>query len=285
MQHEWWEKYVYLRGRSPIMINSNYYCLDSYRVQPSKNQASRAAVLTRCCLEFKQLLDREELRPMKMQGIVPLCMDQYRRTFSTTRVPGRDCDTLKHYDPSSSRHVAVLCRNHVYCFAVERVDHSLLEAWEIEDQMRAILEVRAAAVARGAGWQRPQRFLLRLTHDSSLTHQDAARVGPGTPVAALTAVDRTTWADARETHFGEGINKASMDLLERASLVVCLDEEAPSTLNEQGHLLMHGNGSSRWFDKSVQVIVFSNGKAGFNGEHSWAECVFPGPLLPPPRRP
>lgn len=114
---------------------------------------------------------------------------------------------------------------------------------------------------------------LRTASHPTLAPQDAARVGPGIPVAALTAVDRTTWADARETHFGEGINKASMDLLERAALVVCLDEEAPATLNEQGHLLMHGNGSSRWFDKSIQIIVFSNGKAGFNGEHSWAECV------------
>jgi hypothetical protein len=26
---DWWEKYVYLRGRSPIIINSNYYVLDS----------------------------------------------------------------------------------------------------------------------------------------------------------------------------------------------------------------------------------------------------------------
>lgn len=22
---DWWEEYIYLRGRSPIMVNSNYY--------------------------------------------------------------------------------------------------------------------------------------------------------------------------------------------------------------------------------------------------------------------
>ena len=26
---DWWEEYVYLRGRSPIMVNSNYYGLVS----------------------------------------------------------------------------------------------------------------------------------------------------------------------------------------------------------------------------------------------------------------
>lgn len=190
-QHEWWEKYVYLRGRSPIMINSNYYCTDSYRVQPSTDQASRAAVLTRCCLEFKQQLDREELRPMLMQGIVPLCMDQYRRTFSTTRVPGRECDTLKHYDPSSSRHVAVLCRNHVYCFAVERVDHSMLEAWEIEDQMRAILEVRCRRAGGGRWSVAPHPACLsvqRLTPPSLLrTLLASARASPWPPSPLWTA--------------------------------------------------------------------------------------------------
>lgn len=24
---DWWEEYVYLRGRSPIMVNSNYYAM------------------------------------------------------------------------------------------------------------------------------------------------------------------------------------------------------------------------------------------------------------------
>lgn len=24
---DWWEEYVYLRGRGPIMVNSNYYAM------------------------------------------------------------------------------------------------------------------------------------------------------------------------------------------------------------------------------------------------------------------
>jgi len=27
---DWWEEYVYLRGRSPIMVNSNFYGLVSF---------------------------------------------------------------------------------------------------------------------------------------------------------------------------------------------------------------------------------------------------------------
>ena len=32
---DWWEKFVYLKGRDPIMINSNYYVLDSCWYQVS----------------------------------------------------------------------------------------------------------------------------------------------------------------------------------------------------------------------------------------------------------
>lgn len=24
---DWWEEYIYLRGRSPLMVNSNYYAM------------------------------------------------------------------------------------------------------------------------------------------------------------------------------------------------------------------------------------------------------------------
>ena len=39
--------------------------------------------------------------------------------------------------------------------------------------------------------------------------------------------------------------------------------------------LWHGDGRNRFFDKSIQLIVFSNGKAGFNGE------VCARPVQPP----
>lgn len=27
---DWWEEYIYLRGRAPIMVNSNYYAMVIY---------------------------------------------------------------------------------------------------------------------------------------------------------------------------------------------------------------------------------------------------------------
>lgn len=38
---DWWEKYVYLRGRDPIVINSNYYILDSKREHVRTHSSAR----------------------------------------------------------------------------------------------------------------------------------------------------------------------------------------------------------------------------------------------------
>ena len=41
-------------------------------------------------------------------------------------------------------------------------------------------------------------------------------------------------------------------------------------LRQACRALWHGDGRNRFFDKSLQLIVFSNGKAGFNGEVRYA---------------
>lgn len=44
-------------------------------------------------------------------------------------------------------------------------------------------------------------------------------------LAALTAADRVPWAKARQEYFMKGINKVSLDAIEKAAFVVVLDEE------------------------------------------------------------
>ncbi len=64
-----------------------------------------------------------------------------------------------------------------------------------------------------------------------------------------------------------------MQKLESSVLLLCLDDTAPVTREEAGRALWHGDGRNRWFDKSLQLIVFENGKAGFNGEHSMMDAT------------
>jgi carnitine O-acetyltransferase len=68
-------------------------------------------------------------------------------------------------------------------------------------------------------------------------------------------------------------NKKSLDKIERAAFAVCLDDTSPVTREESSRACWHGDGQNRFFDKSLQFIVFENGKAGFNGEHSMMDAT------------
>lgn len=80
---DWWEEYVYLRGRSPLMVNSNFYGVDAIFSHPTTNQAARAGYVCYSLLQFRRTVDRQELEPIMVQGLIPLCSWQYERTFNT----------------------------------------------------------------------------------------------------------------------------------------------------------------------------------------------------------
>lgn len=61
---DWWEEYVYLRGRSPLMVNSNFYGIDAIYMNQTNVQAARAANITHLLLTFRRMVERQELEPV-----------------------------------------------------------------------------------------------------------------------------------------------------------------------------------------------------------------------------
>lgn len=61
---DWWEEYVYLQGREPIMVNSNYYAMDFLYVTPTTSQAARAGNLVHALLLYRRRLAREQVQPV-----------------------------------------------------------------------------------------------------------------------------------------------------------------------------------------------------------------------------
>lgn len=249
---DWWEEYVYLRGRSPIMVNSNFYGIDAILMYPTNIQVARAASVIYSCLQYRRLIERQELEPILIQGLVPLCSWQYERVFNTTRIPGRETDKIVHYQ--DSKHIVVYHKGKYFKVPIYHKNR-ILQPSEIEIQMQQIL------------------------NDKSLPSDGEEKL------AALTASERTAWAIAREEFFSKGMNKASLDLIEKAAFIVVLDDipyiydpENPDKLDEYGRILLHGKGYDRWFDKSFTLCIGNNGRIGFNAEHSWADAPIMGSL-------
>ncbi|XP_037788959.1 carnitine O-palmitoyltransferase 1, liver isoform-like [Penaeus monodon] len=249
---DWWEEFVYLRGRSPIMVNSNFYGTDAILLRPTRIQAARAANVTHAAFLFRRLVDRQQLQPIMVQNTVPLCSYQYERTFNTSRVPGIQTDKIVHYGDST--HIAVYHAGRFFkmpCY----YKGALLTPRELQIQFERILA------------------------EESVPEKGEAYLG------ALTAGERKPWAEARMRFFRKGVNAASLDIIERAAFVLVLEEEEcdydendPSQLDKFGRTMLHGKGYDRWYDKSFNVIVMKNGKIGFNAEHSWADAPVMGHL-------
>ncbi|CAL1543140.1 unnamed protein product [Lymnaea stagnalis] len=243
---DWWEEYVYLRGRSPIMVNSNYYGVDALLVHNTHVQVARAANLIYAMLQYRREVDREELNPILIQNIVPLCSAQYERQFNTTRIPGIETDQLVHW--KESNHISLYHKGRYFKVYI-RHKGRLLKPIEIEVMLQKIVD------------------------DESVPAEGEEHL------AALTAGERIPWAKARTEYFSKGKNKASLDAIEKAAFCVTLDTEPqdydpddPTKLDRYGKAMIHGKGYDRWFDKSFTFVVCSNGKIGFNAEHSWADA-------------
>uniref|UniRef100_A0A8C9DGS4 Carnitine O-palmitoyltransferase 1, muscle isoform n=1 Tax=Prolemur simus TaxID=1328070 RepID=A0A8C9DGS4_PROSS len=249
---DWWEEYIYLRGRSPLMVNSNYYVMDLVLINNTDVQAARLGNIIHAMIMYRRKLDREEIKPVMALGIVPMCSYQMERMFNTTRIPGKETDVLQHL--SDSRHVAVYHKGRFF------------KVWLYE----------------GARLLRPRDLEMqfqRILDDPSLPQPGEERL------AALTAGGRVEWAQARQAFFSSGKNKAALEAIERAAFFVALDEESyhydpedEASLSLYGKALLHGNCYNRWFDKSFTLISFKNGQLGLNAEHAWADAPIIGHL-------
>ncbi|KAG7278744.1 hypothetical protein CRUP_008356 [Coryphaenoides rupestris] len=163
---DWWEEYIYLRSRGPIMVNSNYYGMDFLYVTPTWVQAARAGNTITALLLYRRKVNREELKP-------------------------------------DSEFVAVYHRGRFFRLWVYHAGR-LLSPREIQYQVQRILD------------------------DPSPPQPGEEKLG------ALTAGDSA------------GVNRRSLDIIERAAFFVTLDEE------EQG---MRGDDPAGNLDRYAKSLL------------------------------
>eukprot|EP00835_Amoeboradix_gromovi_P005849 NODE_598_length_6262_cov_0.141652.p2 type:complete len:481 gc:universal NODE_598_length_6262_cov_0.141652:540-1982(+) len=227
---EYWNNYAYLEWRDPCAGNVNFF----YHFKDDlRNQVNRASCLIREFIGFRQLIINHELDPEVIKDDV-LCSHMYNFLFNSTRVPLKPRDQVATYNHKQYSHVVVLYKHSFYKISTI-INNVLLSSAEIEQQLNHIV----------------------LNHDGTL----------GLGIGALTSSHRDKWADIRDMLVGEG-NLDVLETIQSAAFAVCLDDSEPVTLEECATTFLYGDLKNRWFDKSCQLIVCANGKAGVNNEHS-----------------
>lgn len=231
---EWWLDQAYMGYRDPVVIYVSYFFAykdDKLRRAPAK----RAAAITTAALEFKRQIVEKTLEPEYAKG-EPLCMDSYKYMFNNCRIPVKPSDIEESYDPVNHTHIAVVRNNKFYIVDTVHNGKQLSTA-ELEAQFERIIE--------------------------------NARGSKALPIGVLTTENRDNWTDYRQALIAaHPENKDLLHQIQTSSFLVCLDDSSPVTRDEVSRACWHGDGRNRFFDKPLQFIVFENGKAGFNGEHS-----------------
>ncbi|KAJ1824259.1 hypothetical protein GGH91_000824 [Coemansia sp. RSA 2671] len=268
--HSWlediWLKKAYLEWRDPSYINVNWFALladnpdfplatDAARGRPTPVQIGRAARLITHMLEMNEALNREEL-PADMQRDGPLCMNQYKWQFGTTRIPKPGCDVLVNQYPSTARHILVMYRNQTIEVPVYNSDGQRANISQITSQLALATE--------------------RI--DSLLARQALPSV------ANLTAGHRDDWTRARAILEQDSGNRESLAKVDSSLFGVCLDVDVDpqDSLDAERCIKVFNHsdaGANRWFDKSIQLVIMNSGRLGVNCEHTPVDALTTGRLL------
>uniref|UniRef100_A0A8K9XWF6 carnitine O-palmitoyltransferase n=1 Tax=Oncorhynchus mykiss TaxID=8022 RepID=A0A8K9XWF6_ONCMY len=235
---DWWEEYIYLRGRGPIMVNSNYYAMDFLYVFPTSLQAARAGNAIHAIMLYRRMLDRAQIKPL--HKVVPL-------------YPCACPDTIQHMQ--DSRHIVVYHRGRYFKVPMF-YDGKVLSPRAVEQQMERIL-------ADPSEPQPGEECLAALTAGDRVPWAEAreAYLRQGRNQQALDTVEKAAFF-------------VTLDDTEQRYKA----EDPVRSLDSYAKSLLHGKCYDRWFDKSFNLIVFRNGTMGLNAEHSWADAPIIGHL-------
>lgn len=251
---EWWQNVVYLEVRIPSQLNGNFAGIASHfeHYWPPKagTALERGSISLWHNMNFWQLLRKEKV-PVDKVGTTPLDMNQFRMLFNTCKVPGITRDSLRNYfrterEGHSPSHIVVLCRGRVFVF----------------DGMH-----KGCLIT-------PPEILRQLTYIRNKCHSEPD--GPG--IAALTSEERTRWAKARE--YLISLDPENLTILEKiqSSLMIYSMEDSsphltPEDYSQVTEMILIGDPTVRWGDKSYNLISFSNGLFGCNCDHSPFDAI------------
>ncbi|MEM0984911.1 MAG: choline/carnitine O-acyltransferase [Pseudomonadota bacterium] len=243
---EWWDQNAYLAWPDPLPINSSIAISCDAR-HPTGNQALRAAEVTFGAASFHAEIQAGTFPPETQRDGSGLDMSLLKRFFATNRVPGADGDLSETY--YHVRHIVVLRNNRLYTFDVLDGAGQPLPIEDLAVQFRRIITARA-----------PKEN--------------------GAPaLAALTAIDRPTWAGVRDHLREDPHNKMTLGVIESALFHVCVDDVACEDFTALGREGLHGRPGGRWFDKALTLVVDREGRMVLHGEHSPVDAGAWCPLL------
>ena len=259
--YDYWLNDMYLNCRLPLPVNSNPgMVFPRKKFSNTAQMLSFTARLVQGFIRYKIKLDKHALvqdRAASRELGQPLCMEQYYRILTTYRKPGKEQDQQLNSGPDTKEdeHIVVGRKGYWYSIPVKATNK-----WSsVEDVFASLMDV----------WENAE---------NSDVCKEQERV------AYLTSSARNIWAEAYNELTKTKENETNLKAIADAMLIVCLDEETqnPSdthrSMKDMFRQMLTGsgsrcNGSNRWYDKTVQLVICPDGVCGLCYEHSSSEGI------------
>eukprot|EP00949_MAST-11_sp_MAST-11-sp1_P004559 g4559.t1 len=245
---KWWNTDSYLTFRASNVVNVSYFF--AFADLPSGHRCHdqstvRAAMLAHGALQLRQHMRKgDDVNSILKIG--PGCATPFKYMFNSCRIPVAQADKSIVYgctkEDSRNEEIVVIRKGHFYLLSAT---HGAARAWEplaVEELNERLKQIKHAADAR----------------------PDQCSIG------GMCAANRDHWAASRSRMVAGGSvgNRSFLEAVQRSIFCICLDDSNPLCREDVSRLLWHGDATQRWFDKTIQIVVFENGKAGLVGEHS-----------------
>ncbi|RSM03807.1 hypothetical protein CEP52_007172 [Fusarium oligoseptatum] len=236
----WQEKYflqsMYLQRRMPLAPFNNFMAFHPLG-EMGHTQAERAALIASIAFQCKQDLEADRWEPMAYM-FTANCTDLWQYIFNSARLPGVPLDRMAKF--RGNDYMAVLHRGHIF--------KVMLKDGEENVSAEALIKIFSAILGR------PDT-------DENWT-------------SILSADDRTSWAENRQALMDlEPTNKETIDMVEAAAFLVCLDDTEPTEAEDRIRDIMMLKGFNRWVDKSIAFVVCKNATSGTYVEHTCIDAM------------
>ncbi|ESZ98068.1 hypothetical protein SBOR_1599 [Sclerotinia borealis F-4128] len=221
----------FLQQREPLVATQSYFGTHPNGLKPH-TQAERATIVTLAALKFKKCYESGSLPKRELHGR-SIDTHAYRYLFNVCREPHIGEDIVREYP--SENYIVVLNNGHGY-------------------------KINLAGNNEDISFPSLEMIFEKILHEP---------IEQKSWVGTLSADNRDDWAKARNALIElDERNKTSIETIEAAAFIVCLDDATPEAPSQRFSQFLFGNGSSRWYDKSLQFVVCKNGISASVCEHS-----------------
>jgi carnitine O-acetyltransferase len=193
----WWNTAGYLQVRDPVTINVSYFfhLSDDPTLTEPKNIKRSAAIMTAVASFRTQVCSGTLPAETVGKARTPLCSTAFKYMFHACRIPRREQDSYRMYDPSHHAHCIVVRKGHF--FSVDFIDSqgNALPLATLEQRLQQCIDQADSTPAMELGW--------------------------------LTSNNRDSWADARNDLIQAGgvAMEEALTKLESGAFLLCLDDE------------------------------------------------------------